>query len=373
MEGCVTNMKRFVAYIDLLGFSNYVLKDHSNNDDAAAHMLQELVHVLRTKYVDSLTHPITSYNDPTTAAIAEDTSINNFEAFLPISDGIFITGYDPVKALPQIARFLCDCFTNYAANFNRKGKDPAELTELEIIILNLDGTATTRKTFAHPILFRGGGSFGEVDYMDSSYLYRNPYPIDSNIKNQSNGAPLYHFVNLTGKSVLDAVSFDKSELCRGTGPRFYIHDTLYDELVARNAENVLDFVEIETKKDENGNDVTLRYLLWPAFSMIFDNPFHSEFINNFRRVLTPAVELWWAYKNIDDKHSDQYLSLVEMCFDAYRAFGIAKNNEYGQNNYQKAQNDLVHFIDCQEMGESEKEILRKLLNKDLKLARTQTN
>lgn len=364
-------LERCVAYIDLLGFSNYVLKDHINNDDAAAHMLQELIRTLRTKYCDTLSKPISSYNDPVSAEIAADDSVDDFEAFLPLSDGIFITGYCPAKTLPQIARFLCNCFSNYAAQFDRNGKDPAELTEIEITILKLDGTSTKRKTYAHPILFRGGASFGHVDYMDSSFLYRNPYPSYNDHNDPGSGAPLYHFVNLLGKSVLDAVSFDKSKLCSGTGPRFYIHDTLYDRLVAQNAKNVLDFIEIETKKDEKGRDVFLRYLLWPAFSMIITNSFDLEFINNFCSVLDHAVALWIAYKNVSNDQAGQYLSLVEMCFDAYRAFGIATKetkDKNGMSDQAKAEEQLRSYIDKHVEGASNKEVLCDILHKDLRLA-----
>lgn len=362
-------MERCVAYIDLLGFSHYVRKDHQNNDDAAAHMLQELIQKLRTKYGDSLPCSSSHLDGSVDPEIAEDISINDFEAFLPISDGIFITGCDPAKMLPQIAHFLCECFSTYTLKFKENCKNPAELTKIEIFILNQDGTSTTRKTYAHPILFRGGASFGNVDYMDSSYLYRNPYPHCKYHNDQWSGEPLYHFVNLLGKSVLDATSFDKSELCKGTGPRFYIHDTLYDTLVARNAKKVLDFIKIETIKDENGRDVFLRHLLWPAFSFSRTNPFDVDFIN-FNTILDRAVSLWISYKNIDDKQAGQYLSLVEMCFDACRACGIATKDEFGNSNQAIAVDQLDEYIkDCKcVQGASRREVLRDILHKDLKLA-----
>lgn len=354
MEGCVSNMKRFVAYIDLLGFSSYVSRDHREKDDAADHMLQEMTQVMSTRYGDTKQHNISCYPDA-------------FEAFIPVSDGVFITGEDPAKTLQQIAFFLCDCFKANSYRIN-DCTNPALPTEVEITILDLKGNVTTRKSHAHPIIFRGGASYDELFYMRSLYMFSGQLPMYCNDNQQSASYELRPFINLIGKSVVDAASFDKSKLYKGTGPRLYIHDNLYDELVAQKAREVLDFIELETKKDEHGEDVTLRYLLWPAYSMNMNNPIDHETPQYWVDILKPAIKIWLAYKNANDENEPQYRKFVELCLDSYRAWAIAKGNANRQNNCQTAKNDLIDFINNHEMGESKKEILRKLLNKELELA-----
>lgn len=357
-------MKKCVAYIDLLGFSNYVFKDFQNNDDAADQMLQEMTRVLHSTYLDTLTHPIDSYKNATTAAIAEDNSIDDIETFIPISDGVFIVGRDPVKTLPQIATYLCKCFKISSVHY-REGSDPDSLTETRNILIHPDGSRSIRKTQSHPILCRGGASYGDVYYIESSYLYRAHQNAHREHMSQDSGEPLHHFTNLLGKSVIDAASFDKLDLYSGTGPRFYIHDTLFDELVARKAQDVLDFVEIET---QDGSDVTLRYLLWPAFSMIRPNRFCANTCLHFDDILIPAIKLWKAYHGSDEKIRKQYTNFVKMCFHSLIAFAMAKGDDDGQDNVKIARKHLETYINKYDGDLSDRNTLHGFLNDKLTLA-----
>ncbi|MEI7733382.1 MAG: hypothetical protein WCO56_27675 [Verrucomicrobiota bacterium] len=86
-------MPTVVAFLDVLGFSDYAKED----PDGAVRLLGHQEFILRLKIHDGKFYPPSKYSDPSLAATAEAHLVESFKHFLPFSDSIFIVSEDPDK------------------------------------------------------------------------------------------------------------------------------------------------------------------------------------------------------------------------------------------------------------------------------------
>ena len=96
---------RAVAYLDLLGFSNTVLR----NAEEALAMLTSYNSILHFGIMESELHPSDGYPQGL-QKLAKRKSTESFKDFLPFSDSIFITSDDCSDFLLQLGEFLYRSF-----------------------------------------------------------------------------------------------------------------------------------------------------------------------------------------------------------------------------------------------------------------------
>ena len=150
-----------VAYLDLLGFSNAVLR---NSEEALA-MLNSYNSILHFGIAESELHPSSGY-PPVLQKLAKRSSTESFKDFLPFSDSIFITSDDCSDFLLQLGEFLYKSF-HLTAHFYahpENVKDPMESHSIGVED-NRNGGMTVVETPCRipPALFRGGVAFGDVN------------------------------------------------------------------------------------------------------------------------------------------------------------------------------------------------------------------
>lgn len=104
------NQKMVVAFIDILGMSNFA----KNTRDASA-VLSNSHDILNSKISDEKNFPIENYQIERVKKIAEKKLITSFDNFITFSDSIFITSSAPDLFLYQLGNFVLECFT-YNAN-----------------------------------------------------------------------------------------------------------------------------------------------------------------------------------------------------------------------------------------------------------------
>lgn len=276
----MNNQYKCVAYLDILGFKNYIIDNETSA--YAANVLFNSSHVLHTRIIDQKTHPIDSYEDELKPLVLR-TSVTSFERYLSLSDSIFITSNDVNLFIKQLSTFLSSCFLFQASAYGQ----PSNPTNPEIVYEKVwdkeSKSFINRETKWYPVLFRGGISYGEVLY-DSAISI-----IDEEVKQTH---------NVIGKAVVSAVSLEK----KGKGPKLFIDDNFYHQLDEENKK----FVSI----DEGGN----KYYLWPARHFIYENNLDSIF-TDFREFMDAAISLWKAYKERGfGEHYFEFMKLVMESF-----------------------------------------------------------
>ncbi|HBD93583.1 MAG TPA: hypothetical protein DC057_05380 [Spirochaetia bacterium] len=264
-----------VAFLDILGFSNYVNEDLNG----ALKLLKSYNNQINFLFNEDLI----SYDD-TIKEIAERSHISSFDYFIPFSDSIFIVSSSPDLMVSQISNFLISCFKYTSSEYAySSSKDPRKVEVTEIGI-NIDGTVRNEKKIEnwYPLLFRVGSSFGEVI----------PFQISS-IDNKKN----IKINNFAGKSVINAVKLESNP---EKGPRFFIDNDLYKKL---NTDTKNYIIKISDNLFE---------VLWPSFSYIEENIGHEgerfeiEMINHFDEIFISSFNLWKYFLNNERLYSHYY-------------------------------------------------------------------
>ncbi len=240
-------MKQVCAFLDLLGYSNYM---NSNFSDAFE-LIENYTHILHT-------------------GIKLDGQYNSFKYVIPFSDSIFIISEKTDDFIEDISRFLLDNFY-LTSNEYTHPIDPSEPTKVIIkkARISRDGKFTVNDIEArwYPGIFRGGITFDEVKTF-----------VQIGVNNYS----LYDQINLAGRGVVKAVSLEK----QGRGPRIFC-DHEFIKLLSSE----------KRKKFIHGNN-NITEILWPVAAYIDSNTdYHIELVNGFSKLFYPVLSLWKAYES----------------------------------------------------------------------------
>lgn len=285
-----------VAYLDLLGFSNAVLR----NAEEALAMLNSYNSILHFGIVESELHPSSGY-PPELQKLAKRSSTESFKDFLPFSDSIFITSDDCSDFLLQLGEFLYKSF-HLTAHFYAHPENEKDPIETRNIGLGDDGngglTVVEAPCRIPPALFRGGVAFGDVNHVKPTAL------IDGN---RTEG------YILVGDAVVKAVGMEKAV----KGPRIVFGNEVFEQLN--------DDARLYTRSLPE--DSNLFELLWPGMPYILENPMENEF-SYFCDMFIPVYNLWSYYKN-DRVVSVQYERFIELVVaSALRLYSHVGMNDF---------------------------------------------
>jgi len=266
-------MDATIAYLDLLGFGTIASEDLPG----AIELLDDYQSILNNKITDARTHPDLMVTE-------EKMCADSFDSFFPFSDSIFITSTQPDKFVKQVSHLLLDAFL-LNCRFYTNPDDPAN--PLRTTIPQFDPSLPADKqprieVDKHPVLFKGGISFGEV----------LPITVHSIVNNEIQGQ-----INLTGKALVEAVRLEENKQYKG--PRAFATESFVQQLSAPITQKYIRLVENNTFE-----------LLWPGIIYSDHNDCAME-IREFDELFLSAVNLWRFFRNQDcGAHYDEFLKLI---------------------------------------------------------------
>ena len=272
--------ERYICYIDILGFSNYIMKNE--HCDYAADILNNVNLILKTRIIDRKIADEQEVEECLRPLI-ERTSVDTYDDYLALSDSIFITSSGDCNLfIKQISTFLMDCFLLRADRYRNpeNENEPALVTVTKYDLHS--AKIIHEKAWWYPILFRGGISSGEV-------IRGENYRLCNGIVEKT--------PNLIGKGVVQAVNLEKS----GKGPHLFIDDNIARCL----SDEMSEFV---------GENAGAKYILWPAFHYIWENGY-DMILPDFKNDLGACLSLWRAYKN--KSYSTHYFELVKLIIQSF--------------------------------------------------------
>ncbi|MHB1697771.1 MAG: hypothetical protein ACYCSQ_06700 [bacterium] len=272
-------MEKVFAYLDILGFGNHAYA----NINEAIELLNNYQLILNQKITDEKLNPIKSYG-PDLQDLALQNSVNSFEYFLPFSDSLFIQSANPNVFVRQLSSFLLNCFL-LTANSYSYPENPSEPIEVTIKNNSLEnGKITTKEEQRnwHPLLFRGGISYGEGYVLPTNAIH---------------DSKLTQIINIAGRTIVKAV---KELEPLGKGPRLFCDIEFYNKL------------DKETKQYcKMIQDNKYFEILWPAFHFIKENDLQTESYKIIPDLIKPVTNLWKAYKDFPfGIHFKEFLKLT---------------------------------------------------------------
>lgn len=277
-------MPTIVAFLDVLGFSDYTKKD----TDGAVRLLGHQELILNLKLQDGRLYPASKYADASLAATAESHLVDSFKHFLPFSDSIFLVSEDPDKFAKQLSNFLIECFMLIGHVFDAPKEDA--LNPEEVSITEFPSMAR-RKEKWYPPLYRGGLASGEVRVGGVTAV---------------EGGKALRVPNLAGSAAVKAVMAEKNCLgpdkrkCRG--PRL-LCESGFEKNFGPDIQRYFRKVTDETNE-----------LLWPAFIYNLNNNSSNEMFE-FVKLWSPAVALWKSKRGHPAfEHYDEFLKLLVRSF-----------------------------------------------------------
>ncbi|MCP1102764.1 hypothetical protein M2454_002078 [Aequitasia blattaphilus] len=268
--------KKSIAYLDVLGFSNYVTGN--KNCAYAANMLISVNHILRTKISDYKKMKSVEC-DERLSELVEKNGVSSFDNLLSFSDSLFITSPKVDEFLKQLSSFVAECFYYHSEQY-RNPLNEKKPEEVKSIVVGSDQHNIVEKWY--PILFRGGISYEEVIVSNSSIIKESE---------------VLQIPNLIGKGVVQAVGLEQ----QGKGPKIFIDDQFYHKLS-------------DTMKRFIAKEQDTKYILWPAFRYIWQNDFESE-IQHFKHDLEACINLWLAYQS--ERFGEQYKELLKLVIRSF--------------------------------------------------------
>lgn len=246
-------------------------------------------------------------------------SADSFEAYLQMSDSIFIIGQNPDDFVEQISSFLCSCYsmTSHAYSHPEDISNPMAVT-MKVLKTDSDGSYLSSNETAnwYPNIFRGGISYGEAVVISAFSIFRNTELIPEDEKKIIDfvggkiGTRL--FSNVIGKAVVEAVELERSGRA---GPKLY----LSNELVNALGDERKAFV----KAEPDGKS----HYLWPAYFIdSFDNDIDEEWKSNFDAIVCGSVNLYKYHKNTSSPRIvEHYKEFIKLVADAFIAVSKLKN------------------------------------------------
>jgi hypothetical protein len=268
-------MPSIVAFLDVLGFSNYTEEDFSGALRVLGH--QELI--LRQKLQDGKMHPPSGYPDPSLAALAEAHLVDSFKWFLPFSDSVFVVSETPDHFARQLSHFLIECILLIGHVYD----DPEDPVRPETVRITVLPVGTVHEENWYPPLWRGGLATGEL--------------VVGGVTGIEDGKEI-RVPNLAGPAVVKAVLMEK----KGRGPR------LFCEVGFENVfgPEIRPFFRPVTD--------TVNELLWPAFIYNLKNTPQIEMFE-FHRLWQPAMAFWKSKRGQPVfEHYDEFLKLLVRSF-----------------------------------------------------------
>ncbi|HEV2247228.1 MAG TPA: hypothetical protein VGW37_11305 [Terriglobia bacterium] len=270
-------MPTIVAFLDVLGFSNYTEQDLAG----AQLLLRHQEFILRQKLEDGQLYPAAGYPDPDLARMAEAHLVDSFSHFLPFSDSIFIVSEDPDKFARQLSHFLIECL-NLVGHVYDDADDPGRPEAVTITELPSGEQHVERW---YPPIWRGGLGTGalatfRVTGIDSGATV--PIP------------------NLAGAAVVKAVRAEKAAKCRG--PRLLCEKDLIETF----GPDIRPYFRCVTD--------SISELLWPAFQFEQGNNPRVDMLQ-FHELWNPVVGLWKSKRGQPAfEHYDEFLKLLVRSF-----------------------------------------------------------
>jgi hypothetical protein len=265
---------KIVAYLDLLGFSNFTQQDKLG----AIRMLEDYLGVLDRKVIEADIHPSNSYPSEETKLLAKRKLIDTLSNLLPFSDSIIVTSEvkDPTLFLTQLGNFVLESFL-LRQRGRLKTSDPISVPIKDITIQN-NGQVTVQEKNENwfPVLFRGSVVYGEVE------IAKSPSIIDNQVK------PTRFAI---GKAIVDVVRLE--------GKKTRCPDILLSPCIVNKIQNQ-SFKRAYVEINEGYNR-----LLWPAFNYDPDKT-SIKFSEMFR----PAVDLWKYFSHLEC--SDVYFNFLKL-------------------------------------------------------------
>lgn len=290
--------KKCIAFIDILGFSQYV-KDY----DLAC--IQEFFNTIE------------QFVNPKSFVYIKN---NPFETFLISSDSIIATAKekDANKFIDAICEFFNSCFV-FTQNGQFNKDNPFEI---EMMHIDLNGKIRKEKTYWLPPLFRCGISYGEIELpkMSSIDWIKGENSIEYGKPQVSNRTNVY------GKAVLEAIYLEREKT---KGAKIFI-DTAFECLLdKKHKDKIITEVDIDGKfvryypwtvtfyrllEKLPKNGINEDYLRW-------NNPEIREFTNEPQRMLDRLIRIYNYYNNkVNNDSSDinslkateQYLATIKM-------------------------------------------------------------
>lgn len=265
-----------IAYLDILGFGNHT----KANVQEAVELLSNYRTIFKQKIVDMEIDPLESYPEKL-QNLAKRTSIDSFELFLPFSDSLFVQSSDASNLVRQLSNFLLECFS-YTSNAYSNPEDPINPSKVTLKSFEINNGQVEKKEEAyhwHPLLFRGGISYGEA------YTFSMDAIVNSKLSAVTNTA---------GPALVKAVKVLEP---LGKGPRLFCDSELIQQL---NDDTRQYCCELPERHFE---------ILWPAFHFIEKNGSEIE-VNRICELLRPAANLWKAYNHMP--YGIQYWEFVKL-------------------------------------------------------------
>lgn len=253
------------AFLDILGFKDYVKRDQS----AAANMLLDLSTLLQNS----------------------TSSLSNFQEFFSGSDSLFITATDINSLSKGIAELLCDGFSLYSAS-HQHPSNPASPTDVELIDIAIENghvVQHTISTFWPPLLFRGG-----ISSLPTRTL---------KVINIENNCTIWQR-NIIGNGVIDAVGVESVKF---SGPRIFLSDRFNRSLLNSGTS---DYIE------PSFDHPTMLELYWPMHNVHTMNSLNNVLINEFRQMMDIAVNLWASVNHLSFGH--HYYSLLKLIVQSFK-------------------------------------------------------
>ncbi len=272
-------MDKIVAYLDILGFGNHTY----TNVEEALELLSDYQMIINQKIIDNNLHPTLSYSSEL-QDLAKQRIVDSFEYFLPFSDSIFIQSFNANDFVKQLSRFLLDCFLLKSNKYSNPEdpSDPSKVTLKDVKIKNNEVVEKERPYHWHPLLFRGGISYGEAYVFDMNAI------VDSN---------LTKIKNIAGPAIVKAV---KELEPLGKGPRLFCDAEFFNQLDDKTKKYCKKLSESDKHYE----------ILWPAFYFIENNDLEIESYKIFE-LLRPVSNLWKAYNHMPfGEHYWEFLKLV---------------------------------------------------------------
>mgnify|MGYP000912415007 CR=1 FL=1 len=305
-----------VAFIDILGFSSYI----KNDTFGALDLLGTANQVIKTRLIDPAS---STHNEPSLQKIAKVHSAESFEAYLPMSDSIFIIGQNPNDFVEQVSSFLCSCYrlTSHAYSHPENESNPVTVTMKQVKI-DADGGFKTSDEIAnwYPNIFRGGVSIGEAVIFSALAIFRNKELISERerkiIEFSGGKFGTGSVSNVAGKAVVEAVELEKSG---GIGPKLYLTNEIINALDAEHKAFV--------KTDSDGKN----YYLWPAYFIdSFDNDLSIEWHSTFYDIVKGSINLYnFHLANSASRVAEHYKEFVKLIADSFIAVSRFKGDTNG--------------------------------------------
>jgi hypothetical protein len=252
-------MNAAFAFLDLLGFSEYVKSDLVG----AARLLESQKITLASRLADARHY---ERNEAPVLPLARDHLVTSFDYFLPFSDSIVIASATPDLFVRQLATFLISAFT-FTGHIYAFPENPARPEEVRMRTFGATTSSSTPENW-YPALWRGGLSFGKVE------LFHSPALVDGKLDEVR---------MLVGTPVVTAVGLEKNS---GKGPRLFCESTFKDHLTDPGLRAC--FVPVPEKSCDE--------FLWPIFQ--FHDPTNPLLaLHQVHELLPSAINLWRAKRN----------------------------------------------------------------------------